>query len=135
MRKGTFFGCLLLATAFCSAQESASYRACNRRASTQHDMNVCAHAEAERSDKALNRVYRLLLDTVHDNPVATEKIRTAEKAWSAYRDAYLEAMFPAEDKPAEYGSMFPMELDLLRASLTRQQIKALQNILRENQPQ
>jgi uncharacterized protein YecT (DUF1311 family) len=52
-----------------------------------------------------------------------------------YRDAYIDAMYPAKDKQAEYGSMFPMEVDLLAAKLTRQQIGALQDILRQNDPQ
>jgi hypothetical protein len=37
----------------------------------------------------------------------------------------MEAMYPAEDKQAEYGSVYPMEADLLRAKLTQRQVTAL----------
>jgi len=69
-------------------------------------MTVCASAEAKRVDDELNRVYKLLLSKVRGNPVATAKIRAAQRAWVAYRDTYIEAMYPAKDKQAEYGSMF-----------------------------
>jgi len=82
-----------------------------------------------------HKVYKLLLTKVSGDALATAKIRAAEKAWTAYRDAYIEAMYPAKDKQAEYGSIFPMEVDLLGAKLTRQQISALRDILRENDPQ
>jgi len=35
-----------------------------------------------------------------------------QRAWPGYRDAYLEAMFPAADKQTEYGSIYPMQLAL-----------------------
>jgi hypothetical protein len=38
-------------------------------------------------------------------------------------------MFPAEDKQAEYGSMYPMERDLILATLTRRQIDALKDLI------
>jgi hypothetical protein len=41
-------------------------------------------------------------------------------------------MFPAENKQAEYGSVYPMEVDLLRAKLTRIQIAALQDVAQQN---
>jgi uncharacterized protein YecT (DUF1311 family) len=110
------------------------YRACSEQATTQHDMNVCANEEAKRVGDELNKVYKLLLSKVRNNPVATAKIQAAEKARLSYRDAYIDAMYPAKDKQAEYGSIFPMEFDLLAAKLTRQQISALQDILRENDP-
>jgi uncharacterized protein YecT (DUF1311 family) len=111
------------------------YRACSKQANTQHDMNVCANEEAERVDDELNGVYKLLLSKVRGNPVAAAKIRAAQNAWLKYRDAYIDAMYPAKDKQAEYGSIFPMEVDLLAAKLSRQEISALQDLLRENDPQ
>jgi hypothetical protein len=40
-------------------------------------------------------------------------------------------MYPAIDKQAEYGSVYPMEVDLLRAKLTLQQVEALKDLLRQ----
>ncbi len=86
--------------------------------------------QAKRVDAELNRVYRELPSQNKDDPAAAEKIKKAQRAWVAYRDAYLDAMFPAEDKQAEYGSMYSMEADLLLAGLTARQIDALKDLIR-----
>ena len=122
---------VILISGTCGAQESKIYLACNSRAKTQYDLNACANDEARRVDEELNRIYKRVLSTAADDPVATAKIKSAETAWMAYRDAYLEAMYPANDKRAEYGSIFPMEIDLLGAKITRQQIDALRNLLKQ----
>lgn len=109
------------------AQQSAEYRACSDGAKTQAAMNACASDEAARADKQLNDVYRTLLQKATDTTAAT-KIKVAERAWVTYRDAYIDAKYPAENKQAEYGSVYPMEIDLLRAKLTRIQIAALQDL-------
>jgi len=82
-------------------------------------------------DTELNDIYSTLLSRTAGQPGATAKIKTAERAWIAYRDAYIGAMYPAKDKRAEYGSVYPMEVDLLRAKLTRQQVAALKELLRQ----
>ena len=98
-------------------------------------MNNCANEEAKRVNEELNKIYKLLLSKVRSDAVATAKIQAAQRAWITYRDAYINAMYPARDKQSEYGSIFPMEVDLLAAKLTRQQIGALQDIVRQNDPQ
>lgn len=113
------------------AQQSAEYRACNEQAKTQTAMNACASDEAARADAQLNDVYRILLQKTAD-VTAREKIRLAERAWIAYRDAYVDAMYPKEDKQADYGSIYPMEVALLSAKLTRIQIAALQDLSQQN---
>jgi uncharacterized protein YecT (DUF1311 family) len=94
-------------------------------------MNACASDEAARVDAELNDVYRKLLSKATSPPEAPAKIKAAERAWISYRDAYLDAMYPAKDKQAEYGSIFPMEADLLRAKLTERQVTALKELLRK----
>jgi len=91
-------------------------------------MNACANEEARRVDAELNQVFRRLLSRAASQPDVRVKIEAAEEAWVAYRDAYMEAMYPAKDKLAEYGSVYPMEADLLRAKLTQQQVAALKNL-------
>jgi uncharacterized protein YecT (DUF1311 family) len=113
------------------AQDSRLYQACNEKAKTQTEMNACASDEAARVDAELNEVYRKLLSKAASSPEAVPKIKTAEKAWIAYRDAYIDAMYPAKDKPAEYGSIHPMEVELLRAKLTQQQVTALKELLQQ----
>ena len=51
------------------------------------------------------------------------------KVANGYRDAYIDAMFPAKDKQVAYGSIFPTEVDLLRFKLTQQQIIGLAPIV------
>jgi len=118
----------LLASFSVLAQESARYRACNDKAKTQTEMNACASDEAARNDAELNEVYRKLLSQAASEPEAVAKIKTAERAWLAYRDAYMDAMYPAKNKQVEYGSIYPMEAALLRAKLTQQQVVALKEL-------
>lgn len=118
---------LIVASGSVFAQQSSEYRLCSDEAKTQVAMNACASDEAARADAELNDVYRTLLQKATDATAAT-KIKVAERAWIAYRDAYIDAMYPAQNKQAEYGSIYPMEIALLRAKLTRIQIAALQDL-------
>ena len=115
----------------CFAQNSEQYRACNEKARTQAEMNACANQEAARVDAELNGVYRKLLSKAASHPEAVAKIKAAERAWIAYRDAYMDAMYPAKDKQTEYGTAYPMEADLVRAKLTQQQVAALKEMLQQ----
>ena len=115
----------------CHGQSSDQYRACSEKANTQSEMNACANQEAARVDGELNDVYRKLLSRAASQPKAVVKIKFAERAWVAYRDAYMDAMYPAKDKQAEYGSIYPMEADLLRAKLTQRQVTALKELLQQ----
>jgi uncharacterized protein YecT (DUF1311 family) len=113
------------------AQQSESYRACNQKAKNQLEMNRCASDEATRAEKELNALYSELLSSASAQADAIAKIEASEKAWTTYRDSYIDAMYPAPDKRAEYGSIFPMEADLLRAKLIRQHIADLKQLLRQ----
>jgi len=113
------------------AQGSDQFRTCNEKAKAQVEMNRCASDEAARTDAELNDTYRKLLSQAASQENAVAKIKIAERAWISYRDAYVDAMYPAKDKQAEYGSMYPMEVDFLRAKLTRDQIAALRELLQQ----
>ena len=54
-----------------------------------------------------------------------------ERAWVSYRDAYLEAMFPAGDKQAAYGSMYTTDFSLFLAAVTSRPIDALKDLLKQ----
>jgi uncharacterized protein YecT (DUF1311 family) len=124
--------CLVaLSSSTCFAQNSEQYQACTQKANTQSEINICANEEAKRVDIDLNRVYGELLSKAKSDPIALTKIRKAERAWVAYRDAFIDAMYPAKDKQAEYGSEFPMEAELIKVKLTREQIAGLEEILKK----
>lgn len=97
----------------------------------QAELNACANDEVARVEAELNRLYQKLLLQVASQPEATTKIKAAERAWIAYRDAYMDAMYPAKNKQGEYGSIYPMEADLLRAKLTQRQVTALKELLQQ----
>ncbi len=123
--------CLLLfvfATLQCGAQSSPQYDLCIKNAHTQAELNQCAISEALHVDAELNSVYQNLLLKAKVVQGAQEKIKAAEDAWRLYRDAYIAAMYPVKDKQTEYGSMYPMDVDLLRASLTSEHIKDLREL-------
>ena len=103
---------------------------CMAKANTQMAMNLCAEYEAIRSDDELAGQYNRLLVTADSVPGAVEKIIAVQEAWRSYRDAYINAMYPAEDKQATYGSVFQMETLLLRADLTRRQILAVRELVK-----
>jgi hypothetical protein len=52
----------------------------------------------------------------------------------AYRDAYIEASYPAKNKAIEYGSIYPLDVALLRAKFTQRQVTALEDMLQHYTP-
>ena len=101
------------------------------KAKAQMEMNECASQESARVDAKLNHVYSQLLANAGSDENAVAKIKAAERAWIAYRDAYIEAMYPTPDKQAEYGSIYPMDVALLTTKLTQQHIADLQGLLKQ----
>lgn len=113
--------------ALCLAQDSKDYSDCMQKAVTQKELTACASEELKRLDDERRAVYQQILAKAVDANAA-DKVRAMEKAWSAYRDAYIEATYPAENKQ-EYGSIFPMEVRRVLAQLTRQHIGQLKILL------
>ena len=116
------------------AQTSPQLRACEKNARTQREFDVCTVDESKRVDAELDRVFRRLLTLAATTEGAVARILAAQSAWVAYRDAYVKAMFPAEDKQAEYGSSYLMKVNLLYAKLSGRQITALNELLEEYGP-
>jgi uncharacterized protein YecT (DUF1311 family) len=123
-----------LSPLLCLAQGSDPLHECLNTAMTQAEINRCAREEARRADAALKDVYDKLLAAVAKDPQAVAKIAAADKAWTAYRNAYAEAMWPAENKQI-YGTIFPTNSALLYASLTRTHIDDVTELLKEHSGQ
>ena len=104
---------------------------CDKKANTQADLTECAGNDLKSADDDLNAIYQQLLKKAAGNPVAVGKIKNAQTAWLAFRNAQIEAFYPAEDKQKEYGTVYPMCADLLLADLTRQRTKMLKEMLKE----
>lgn len=110
------------------AQTSKEYRICSQKPKTQTEMGACAGEEAKRDDAELIIIYGKVLAAAADDPTAGTEIKNMERLWTEYRDAYIEAIYPAKDKQAEYGSIYPMEVALLRARLTRRHVTELRKL-------
>lgn len=121
----------VLSPAPCRSQELAQPDKCLQKAITQLAINTCAGDAALRADSELNDVYRQLLSKAENEPGAIVKVRAAERAWIQYRDSYLEAMFPAKDKQASYGSEYPMSYAEVREGLTREHTRALRELIKQ----
>ena len=117
-------------------QSTNALSACMQAAETQTAMTECSGAESMRVDAELDLLVQQLVTvaTESGNQPAVIKILSAERAWVAYRDAYIAAMYPADDKQTEYGSIYPMEVNLLRARLTRNHMEDLRRMLERYQP-
>jgi uncharacterized protein YecT (DUF1311 family) len=111
---------------------AADFAMCNE-AGTQLELNACAADDFEKADKELNEAYSELLRERRDEPVFVKRMRAAQKAWLAFRDAELEAIFACEDANPRicWGSMYPMSYSFEKARLTRERTQALRAILRE----
>lgn len=97
-------------------------------AQTQLEMNEQAHSKYEKADKEMNRVYQQILKSYHDE-LFIQKLKAAQRAWLAYRDAHLEELYPAKDPKVEYGSVYPMCYSIELEDLTIQRTKVLRQWL------
>lgn len=77
-------------------------------AQTQSGQNQDACTDYKSADQALNATYTRVLKDYGKNTQFVAKMRASQRAWLAFRDADLDAMFPAPDKQSEYGSVYPV---------------------------
>jgi uncharacterized protein YecT (DUF1311 family) len=104
---------------------SSSGDKCMDNAQSQAAMDECASQSLAAADKELNQVYQQVLAKFASDKVFTAKLRTAQKAWIAFRDAELEARYPASNKSLQYGSVYPMCANNELEAMTRQRIEEL----------
>ena len=99
---------------------------------SQTEMTICASEEAKAAEAELEQRFQGLLTGVRMLPAdvrgpdrdmrgAIEKIEAAQAAWVRYRDAYIDATFPEENKQQEYGTMYSMRVSGIRADMAREQ--------------
>ncbi len=77
-------------------------------AQTQAEMNQQACDAYKRADVELNTVYQRVLTEYKGDALFVRKMKAAQHAWIAYRDAHLESVYPADDPRFAYGSVYPM---------------------------
>ena len=81
----------------------------------QMSMNICAGRDYKSSDKKLNTAYQALSKTI--TPGGLQKLKSAQKAWIAYRDAQCDF----DTSGHEDGSIYPMIQSLCLDALTQAQ--------------
>jgi uncharacterized protein YecT (DUF1311 family) len=97
-------------------------------AQTQADMNQDACGEFKKSDAQLNQAYKKILAARASDKVFVQKFKSAQRAWIAFRDAELKALYPS-DQPGFYGSSLPMCQCAVLARLTDDRARQLQGWL------
>ncbi|MBS1913949.1 MAG: DUF1311 domain-containing protein [Bacteroidetes bacterium] len=95
-------------------------------AQTQATMNEDALAAYHKADKELNDVYQQVTRRYKDDQLFLENLKTAEKAWIAFRDAQLAMKYPLKaNEPNPYGSVYPMCANNYLTALTKERTKTL----------
>jgi uncharacterized protein YecT (DUF1311 family) len=121
---------LVATSGLCQSTESQ----CWKTAMAQSEMNHCADLDTREADADLNHVYQRLLSKMKGDDNATKKLRVAQRAWVAFRDAHLQELFPAQDKQREYGSMYPMCYAQVVTAMTKERTVQLRRMLDDKDP-
>jgi uncharacterized protein YecT (DUF1311 family) len=124
--------CLFISAQSNQRTHASSTKDCYDTAHTQSALNECAAGKLSKADAELKVLYDRLLAKASD-PSYHSKVEAAQKTWIAYRDAELEAKYPAGDKQTEYGSVYSMCLENDRAKMIQQRIQELRALLREGE--
>jgi uncharacterized protein YecT (DUF1311 family) len=95
-------------------------------AQTQSETNQKACHEAKQADAEMNQVYRQIMTEYRQDAPFGRKIKAAQRAWLAFRDAHLESLYPAENKQAAYGTVYPVCRYAALAAVTRRRTAELQ---------
>lgn len=93
-------------------------------AQSQAAYNAAACAALKKADAELNAVYAAILKKNADDKNFIDKLKAAQRAWVAFRDAEMAARYPAKDK-WEYGSAFDLCWCNGLAALTQQRTEQL----------
>jgi uncharacterized protein YecT (DUF1311 family) len=94
------------------------------KAQTQSELNMDACGKLQKADTELNRTYNEILRVYKDDTEFIEKLKAAQRAWIAFKDAHLASIYPKSGKGA-YGSVKPMCTCEILAEFTGERTKAL----------
>ena len=101
---------------------------CYDTARTQSELNRCADNDFARADRELNMTYQRILKKYAKDALFLQRLREAQRAWVAFRDAEMQMKYPstnAQEVTARFGSVYPMCLASYKAELTEQRTKRL----------
>ncbi len=127
-----YVSCMVLALALAGNVAYAGDLKCNPDGN-QLELNQCAADKYDAADKQLNDTWKALMKKLKDDKAATAKLRVAQKAWIAFRDAEVEAQFACAEGDIRvcWGSMYPMLYSAALQELTEERTQRLQKYLKE----
>jgi uncharacterized protein YecT (DUF1311 family) len=127
--KGGFLGCLCLGLLVSGgAQNQGKREACYDSARSQAALNECAGGDLAKADRELNRTYQRILKKYAKDALFLQRLKQAQRAWLAFRDAEIDMKFPStntQELTARYGSVYPICFASYKAGLTEQRTKEL----------
>ena len=92
---------------------------------TQLDMNIESNQEFEKMNLEMNQIINQIIDEYKYEKEFIQKLKLSQTAWEKFRDAQLEALYPAKNKRQKYGSVYPMCYSSTKAELTYKRIEQL----------
>lgn len=99
----------------------------------QMQMNQCAYEDFQEADKALNKVYKALIQKNKNDKIYLANLKTSQRLWIKFRDAELDLIFTCEtgNKRQCFGSMYPLLYHSEKEVITRQRNRMLKEYLRQ----
>jgi uncharacterized protein YecT (DUF1311 family) len=94
---------------------------------TQAQITAQACAGYKKADLELNQVYQQILAANSADAAFTRALATAQRAWLAFRDAHIVALYP-NPKPGAYGSVFPVCRCGMLEQITAQRTRELREL-------
>ena len=98
-------------------------------AQSQSQMNNDSYISYKKVDDELGVVYQKVIKKYAKNPDFIAALRASERLWIQLRDAEIKMRFPAKDPRFEYGSVYPMCVNIYLESITKTRISYLKEWL------
>jgi uncharacterized protein YecT (DUF1311 family) len=98
-------------------------------AQSQREIESRTCAAYQAAEKELNDVYDAVLARYAQDREFVTKLRRSQRAWVAYRDAELAALYPSKEKQASYGSVYETCNCDARSQMIAQRIETLRQWL------
>jgi len=95
---------------------------------TQSGMNESAEVDLKKAESKMADLLRRLHLKAKGYPEAIKKLEAAQKAWANYRDLQIQALWPNTEH-MHYGSVHPMCVMNMKATLTEARNKELESML------
>jgi uncharacterized protein YecT (DUF1311 family) len=105
------------------------YRISAAHAQTQQEMDAEYSQKYQKIDNDLKQLYQDLIAAHAHNPLFIKKLKESQRAWIAFRDAQIEALWPESDKQTNYGSIWPVCQSKALAELTLTRTDQLKRML------